>query len=180
MPFSLEEVLRRHLDEPPSLGFDCGRDTQNRYFYERAFNEQQQMLSATYLYYVSGMLASYVTVCMDAVVLGTRERPSSIPYKQVSALKLAQLGVDTRFQGQGLGAFVVAGVFAMASDAARQFGCRYVTLDSEPDLVEWYGALGFRINKVMQKQRIEATAGKRPLDELTVSMRFDLLDHSFY
>ena len=177
-PFSLEDVLRRHLDEPPSRGFDCGRDAQNRYLYDRAYDEQQQMLSATYLYYVSGILASYVTVCMDGVVLGTRERPVSIPYKQVSALKLAQLGVDAHFQGHGLGAFVVAGVFAMAGDAARQLGCRYVILDSKPDLVDWYSTLGFRINKVMQKQRIEAAAGKRNPAAVPVSMRFDLLDYS--
>jgi hypothetical protein len=61
----------------------------------------------------------------------------------------------------------------LALELSQRVGCRYVTLDAQPDLVEWYQRLGFKINRVIQKQRIEA-AGTRNPDEIPVSMRFDL------
>src|SRR3954454_7346300 len=99
---SIENVVIRLLDGPPEAGFDCGREDQNVFLYERAWEDQQEKASATYLYHVNGMLAGYATVCMDALPLGKRERGLRIRYKEVGALKLAQLGVDLRFQGRGL------------------------------------------------------------------------------
>jgi GNAT superfamily N-acetyltransferase len=170
---SLDDLAIRRLDGLPPLGFDCSRDAQTSFLYDRAWHDQQERLSTTYLYYVTGILAAYATVCMDALELGTRERLITIRYKMVSALKLAQLGVDRRFQGQGLGKLVVADVIALARDEAEKVGCRYVTLDAQPDLVRWYEGQGFKINKVMQKRRLDAAAARGP-SEIPVSMRFDL------
>lgn len=170
------DLIRRKLDGPPPVEFDCGRDAQSRYFHDRAWVDQQQWLTTTYVYYLDGVAAAFATVCMDSVMLGTREKSGSIPYKWVSSLKLAQLGVDVRFQRLGLGAYVVAGVLAHALDGSRQFGCRYLNLDAQPDLVAWYESQGFRINKIKQKERMQAAAGRRDLADLPVSMRFDLFD----
>src|SRR3712207_1975334 len=64
----------RKLDGAPPYGFDCGREDQNHFLYEHAWNDQQQQLSITYLYFVDGVFAAYATVCMDALPLGRRER----------------------------------------------------------------------------------------------------------
>lgn len=174
--FSTADLVRRRLDGPPPAEFDCGRDAQSRYFRDRAWFDQQQWLTTTYVYYLGGVAAAFATVCMDSVMLGTREKPVSIPYKWVSALKLAQLGVDVRFQRLGLGTHVVAGVLASALEGSRQFGCRYLNLDAQPDLVPWYESQGFKINKGKQKERVQAAAGRRAPADLPVSMRFDLFD----
>lgn len=110
---------------------------------------------------------------MDALVLGTREKPSALRYKNLAALKLAQLGVDHAFQHRGIGLTVVGDVIMLALDEAQRVGCRYVTLDAQPDLVGWYEGQGFEINRLIQNQRIAAAAG-RSADEIPVSMRFDL------
>jgi ribosomal protein S18 acetylase RimI-like enzyme len=89
-------------------------------------------------------------------------------------LKLAQLGVDQRFQGLGLGREVIADVVALAREAALRVGCRYVSLDAHPDLVGWYERHGFVVNKLHQKERIAAASGNADPTRLAVSMRFDL------
>jgi GNAT superfamily N-acetyltransferase len=171
---SLDDIVRRELDGPPPPGFDCGRDAQNRFLYNRALIDQQEWISTTYLYRAGGVVAAFFTACHDSIPLGTRERPRGIPYKDLGAIKLAQLGVDRRFQGMGLGHFVVAGMLSFARIEAMPPRCRYVTLDAEPDLLGWYVRQGFVVNKIVQKQRVEAAAGKRDPAELTISMRFDL------
>jgi GNAT superfamily N-acetyltransferase len=168
-----DDLVIRKLDGAPPAGFDCGREAQNRFLYDRAWFDQQQRVSTTYLYQSSGILAGYATVCMDALVLGTREKPEGLRYKNIASLKLLQLGVHRAFQNRGLGTLAVFDIVQLALRQFARVGCRYVTLDAQPDLAAWYQSLGFEINKVMQKQRITAAAGKAP-DEIPVSMRFDL------
>jgi ribosomal protein S18 acetylase RimI-like enzyme len=165
---SLDDLVIRKLDGPPPLGFDCGRDMQNQFLYERAWEDQRERLSVTYLYFVKGMFAAYATICMDSLELGTREKVFKIRYKYVSALKVAQLGVHRAFQGMGLGRLVVADMIAFAQEQAENVGCRYLSLDAQPDLVGWYEAQGFKRNKLMERA------------SHSVSMRFDIGDAATY
>jgi GNAT superfamily N-acetyltransferase len=166
-------LAKQRLEGPPPHGFDCQREAQNAFLYEWAWSDQRQRLTTTYVYHAAGELVAYTTVCMDAVVLGTREKPAALRYKNLAALKLAQLGVDHTRSGRGLGTLIIYDVVNFALEMSQRVGCRYVTLDAQPDLVEWYQRLGFKINRVIQKQRIEA-AGTRDPAEIPVSMRFDL------
>ena len=173
--FPTDEIVVRTLDGPVEAGFDCGREEQNRFLYERAWLDQEAQVSVTYLHYVQGILAAYATVCMDALPLGRREREPGVLYQDIGALKLAQLGVHLSFQGAGLGRLVVADVIALARDEAPRVGCRYVTLDAQPDLVPWYERRGFRRNLLRQDQRIlDAVKHGRDAERIAVSMRFDL------
>jgi GNAT superfamily N-acetyltransferase len=170
-----EDIAIRTLDGLPEPGFDCGRHDQNTFLYERAWPDQQEQVSVTYLYYVKGILAAYATVCMDSLPLARRERGLAIGYRDVSALKLAQLGVDRAFQGLGLGRFVVADAISLAREEAIRVGCRYLTLDAQPDLIDWYAGQGFKRNELRQEWRIaDALKHKRDPEAIAVSMRFDL------
>src|SRR3982751_5853020 len=102
-----DELAVRILDGPPDGGFDCGRAEQTDFLYERAWDDQQAWLSVTYLFYFRGILAAYSTVCTDSIPLARSERDPSIRYREVGAIKLAQLGVHRAFQGTGLGREVV-------------------------------------------------------------------------
>lgn len=171
-----EGIKGEWLEAPPPAGFDCARDAQNRFLYEHAWTDQEELLSMTYLYRVRQAVAAYATVRMTDLVLGTREKPRSVRYKHIGALHLAQLGVDRRFQREGLGRQVVGDVIGLGCELSEHVGCRYLSLDAQPDLVNWYEEQGFTINKVMQKQRIEQEGGKRMPGPLPVSMRFDLME----
>lgn len=162
------------LDGHPPLGFDCGRTEQNAFLYERAWADQQESLSTTYLFFTGGAFVAYATVLMDSLPLSRSER-GSIPYRNVSALKLAQVGVSQRAQGQGIGTAVVGFALQLAEEVRERVACRYVTLDAQPDLLDWYGRLGFRQNRLRQQERVEdAVRHERDPGQIPVSMRFDL------
>jgi GNAT superfamily N-acetyltransferase len=170
------EPLRaaRLAGSPPST-FDCGRDEQNEHLHWRAWEDQQQRLSTTYLLDRSGLSAGYVTVCMDSLPLARGEREPAIRYQHVSALKLAQLGIDLRFQDMGIGTEAVSFVVRLASRVGDQVGCRYVTLDAQADLEPWYARQGFVPNQLQQLQRREdAIRHRRDPERIAVSMRSDL------
>lgn len=169
------EVYVRKLDGMPPYGFDCGRHEQNRFLHEFAWEDQTELLSTTYLFYLKGICASYATLFMDSIPLGRHERGLSIRYKSVSALKLGQLGVDSRFQGSGLGKHVVGYAVNVARDESQRVGCRYLTLDAQPDLVQWYEQQGFVRNLLRQDERIQdALRHRRDPEGIAVSMRLDL------
>jgi ribosomal protein S18 acetylase RimI-like enzyme len=171
----VEDIAFRRLDGPPEHGFDCGRPEQTMFLYERALADQEAQLSVTHLYYVQGILGAYATVCMDALPLGRREREPAMRFQEVGALKLAQLGVSLTFQGMGLGRFVVGDVISRAQGESERVGCRYVTLDAQPDLVGWYERLGFQRNTLRQDRRLQdALAHGRDPASIAVSMRYDL------
>ena len=67
-----QSLTSSKLDDPPLFSFDCGRSEQNEFFLGRAWADQQDSLSTTYLYYVSGLVAAYATVLMDSLALDRR------------------------------------------------------------------------------------------------------------
>ncbi|HEU4560596.1 MAG TPA: GNAT family N-acetyltransferase [Longimicrobium sp.] len=163
------------LDGPLFGPFDCGRSEQNEFLYEWAWKDQMERLSTTYVMDVGGMMAGFVTVCMDALPLSRSERGPDIRYRYVSALKLAQLGVDRRFQGTGLGREAVRLTLGLAERVGEQVGCRYVTFDAHPDLENWYASLGFLRNRIRHEERVaDAKLHQRDPDSIPVSMRYDL------
>jgi len=171
----MDAIDVERLEGPPPGTFDCGREEQNRHLHDQAWQNQQKRLSTTSLLTVHGMPAAFVTVCMDALPLSRQERGTTIPYRWVGSLKLAQLGVDQRFQGAGLGRWAVSLAIQLAYDVGQHVGCRYVTLDAQPDLESWYGAQGFVRNELHQQQRKDdAVLHRRDPERIPISMRFDL------
>lgn len=165
----------RIINGQPSTGFDCGREAQNRFLYERAWRDAKAGVTVTYLFFVTGLLAGYVSLMMDRIALGPSEKPKGVSWRLIPAIKIAQLAVDRRFAGRGLGRVLVGFAYAYAMRARRGVGCRFVTLDAEPELVAWYGSLGFQPNVEEQDaRRAHAAATGRDPDALPISMRFDL------
>jgi GNAT superfamily N-acetyltransferase len=172
-----DDLEMRTLDGPPPAGFDCGADDQDRFLYERAWADACQGISVTHVLYVKGIAAAYVTLLSDRIQLGPKEKPKGVTYQFVPALKVGQLAVDRRFAGRGLGRYLVGFAVELATQFRGVFGCRYITLDAEPRLLPWYESQGFKRNIEEQRhRRALAEARGRPVDELAVSMRFDLRD----
>ncbi|HEU4556478.1 MAG TPA: hypothetical protein VFS20_01470 [Longimicrobium sp.] len=116
---------------------------------------------------------------MDGLSLAYRERGVHIRYETVGATKLAQLGVDVRFQGRRLGERILADVAGLAGNLSNQLGCRFVTVDARSGLESWYQRNHFKRNKLMQKRRIALALEKhRDPQLLPVSMRFDIGNRS--
>ena len=178
-PWGLDDLEMCVLTGQPPAGFDCGADEQNRFLYGRAWRDQKKGVTVTHVLSIKGMTAAYVTLMMDRVALGPEEKPKGVTYRFLGAMKAAQLAVDRKFAGYGLGTYVVSYVVEYARTLRRLVGCRLVTLDAEPHLVGWYEAMGFRRNHEEQeyRRRLAAEMG-RDVACIPVSMRFDLRDAS--
>ena len=174
-PWGFDDMEMRLLDGKPPEGFDCGRDEQNRFLYERARRDAKKGVTVTHLLFIKGVLAAYVTLTMDRLVLGPTEKPKGVSYRVLGAMKIAQLAVDRRFTGHGLGQYIVSFVVEYAISMRALVGCRYITLDAEQSVIGWYERIGFVRNLEEQAARRQLAADMgRDVDEIPVSMRFDL------
>lgn len=173
----IEEIELFPMEGQPSPGFKCSREEQNVFLYERAYDEQVDGFSVTYLAFYKGIHAGFLTVAMDAIALQTKEKPrSDVKLVRLPAMKIVQLAVSESLEGQGLGKALVALGVGIALEVRRQVGCRYVTVDAKPDLVEWYADQEFKRNKIDRKEKEErAREHGLDIDEMPVSMRMDLL-----
>lgn len=171
-----DDLELRPLDTPP-LEFDCGRPEQDEYLLEYAVDDQNAGVSRTYLAFIKGIVAGYVTVSADSLRLYSRERPSDVRFPSVPALKIGQLGVAERWQGCGLGKRLIHACIILAQDLSEHVGLRYVTVDAKTDVVDLYLHLGFKRNKLEASDRRERDEA-RGLDpeESPVSLRFDIRD----
>lgn len=174
-PWELHDLEMRVIDGQPPAGFDCGREAQNTFLYSRSWRDAKAGVTVTHLLSVKGVLAAYVTLMTDRIALGPEEKPRGVTWRLVPAVKIAQLAVDRRFAGRGLGRFLVGYVVEHARTLRAFVGCRLITLDAEPEMVGWYESMGFRRNLEEQEHRarLAAEMGREP-DTLPRSMRFDL------
>ncbi|MBV9109384.1 MAG: GNAT family N-acetyltransferase [Gemmatimonadetes bacterium] len=174
-PFTEADLEMRILEGPPPEGFECNAEAQNRYLYDRARRDQRKSVSVTHLLFVKGIFAAYITLTADRIMLGPNEKPRGASYHIVPAMKIAQLAVDKSFAGLGLGKFLIGYAIEQATTMRAVIGCRYVTLDAEPHLIQWYEDQGFIQNQEEQvfRENLARERG-RPVGDLPASMRFDL------
>lgn len=164
------------LDGTPPYDFRCSREEQNVFLRERAWTEQEDGFSVTYLAHLNGVTVGFMTLAMDAIVLQTSEKPrSEIRLVRFPAVKVAQLAIHENWERRGLGQKLVALAAGIALDLRARVGCRYLTVDAKPDVVGWYRSLEFKVNKEERKARERrATERHVPVESLPVSMRLDL------
>jgi GNAT superfamily N-acetyltransferase len=127
--------------------FSCGQPELDRFFEHYAGQNQFKLhLAVTYVAVVEGRLAGFATVSVASMERGSvpsarlRRRLPSYP---LPVLRLARLGVDTRFQGLGVGRSLLRHVLSLAVEQRTKLGCVGVVTDAKPAAVAFYEALGF-------------------------------------
>lgn len=162
-------VLFARLSEdefPDILQFDCNDEEMNRFLKEEAYEEQRMGMNSTILLYYKGTLAAFCSICCDSIPLNDSERQEeniSVRYK-VPAIKIARLGRDVRFRGQGFGRFLINYVKDMAFRlSTTQLGVRFITVDAYLNKVDYYASNGFIRNEEIHRKG-------------NVSMRADIFD----
>lgn len=164
------------LESAAPMDFRCARAEQNDFLHSRSVSDQAEGFSVTYLGHFQGVAVSFMTLAMDAIKLQTSEKPrSDIKIVRFPAVKVAQLGVDERWDRRGIGRHMISLAVAIALELRGRIGCRYLTVDAKADVVSWYQSQEFKINKIARKER-ERIAAERQVakDSLPLSMRLDL------
>jgi GNAT superfamily N-acetyltransferase len=99
----------------------------------------------------------YATLmCSEITLNGLKRLGESSNYKRYDtfpAIKLARLAVDKSLQGRGYGALLVNTAIAIAKDYIMpNVGCRFFTVDSKRDAVNFYEKIGFMLLESKENQ----------------------------
>jgi predicted GNAT family N-acyltransferase len=141
------EPLAKHHDR---AGFSCGVESLDNYLKTQASQDMRRKANAVFVLVPENgptQIAGYFTLCAYGLAPGTIPEPAQkhIPrYPMVSATLLGRLAVSTEFQGQGLGAILLAKALAKAYDSAAQVGSSMVVVDAiDERAAKFYAAHGF-------------------------------------
>lgn len=126
--------------------FDCGAPVLNRWLREHAGQSERRDTARTYLAVDStDELGGYVSLCVaqiDALDLGAPGLSDRYP---ISAIRLAQLAVDLRHQGRGLGSYLLAQAVRLAHEVMERAAFQVLVVDAlDGDVAGFYARWGFR------------------------------------
>jgi GNAT superfamily N-acetyltransferase len=116
----------------PRAAFSSGQPAVDAWLAERAWQNQEKHLSVTrVLLDPRGVIAGYYTLATGQVDLGELppELAKKLPRRAVPVAVLAWLGVDRRFQGQGLGTRLLAQALGDCHRAGKAFAFVAVIID---------------------------------------------------
>jgi GNAT superfamily N-acetyltransferase len=165
----IEPLTREHNRK----SFDCGNEEVTRFLREKAMQDHERDLSRTMVLIEPEespkRIIGYHTLVMTQVK--QEEIPNDRPRitRGIPVILLGQLGVDTKFQGQGLGDILLMDVQARTDEISRKVGIRALMLDARNErLAEWYEKHDFiRFPQSLRMfKRIEEIRKLNLLDEI--------------
>lgn len=116
--------------------FDCGVDEVNNWLRAQAWQAQQKNLSSTtVLVDGSGVIAGFYTIAISTVdfSLLSEGLAKGLPKRLLPVMTFAWLGVDKKFQGQGLGERLLADALLRCQQAGELAGFIGVVVDCLSD-----------------------------------------------
>lgn len=141
------EPLGKHHDR---AGFHCGEESLDLYLKTQAAQDMRRKANAVFVLAPvnsPSRIAGYFTLCAYGLSPGAvpdAARKHIPRYPMVSATLLGRLAVATDFQGQGLGAILLARALAKAYQSAAQVGSSMVVVDAINErAAKFYASHGF-------------------------------------
>ena len=142
-----DEIRVRRLESRDDRsGFRSGNIDLDRFFQRYAGQNQfRHHIGTTYVAVKGDQIVGFTTVssgelAAEAVTKTIRRR---LPAYPAPILRLARLAVDERFQGHGIGRFLLRSMLELALEMRDRVGCVGVVVDAKADAIEFYNALGF-------------------------------------
>lgn len=125
-----------------------------------------------------GRLLGYVTLALSQIKLTARERRGSdgleeVPQGDFGAIRVAMIGVDKAFLGQGHGKALLDAAVLHTARINREVSVRFLIADTVKTQTDWYGRQGFVENRAKAEvERLGRVAERTGI--AAVSMRLDL------
>ena len=120
-----------------------------------ALNEQNQLLNTTHLLINDrNELVGFVSLCNDSLYLAedSRNKFKTI-YASVPAIKIARLGINSKYQGQGYGEQLLKYSLYKSIKMCDISGVSFITLDCYKHRESYYEKFGFSKTDVQPKAR---------------------------
>lgn len=135
----IEPLTRRHNRKL----FDCNDADVTGFLREKALQDQERDLSRTTVL-VDPKESTTAIIGYHTLVL-TQVRQEEIPNDRpritrgIPVILLGQIGIDVKFQGQGLGDLLLTDVQARVDEISQKIGIRALMLDARDErLAKWY------------------------------------------
>ena len=148
-PLPLDELCVEYLRESHDVSFfDCSNEDLNDFLKSDAKKSQEDLISRTYLCLWQNSILGYLTLVTDTIEVKLIEKDDCVdgyPYPRYPSIKIARLAVDERFEGCGIGRFLLLWATGKVYQLSNEVGCRYITLDSKRESLGFYEKFGFKL-----------------------------------
>ncbi len=130
-PRRIEKLRRDHAVE----NVDCGREELNQFLIRYAWANQQANASQTYVALIDNIVIGFYTLTVGAAAYeGAPERlAKGLARHPIPIMLLARLGVDKRWQGQGVGKGLLRDALQRTVQAADIAGIRAFVVHAKDD-----------------------------------------------
>lgn len=147
-PLPLDELRVEYLRESHNVSFfHCSNDDLNDFLKEDAKKSQEDLISRTFLCLWQDCILGYLTLVTDTIEVKLIEKDDGVdsyPYPRYPSIKIARLAVEERFEGSGIGRFLLFWATGKVYQLSNEVGCRYITLDSNANLLAFMKNLGLK------------------------------------
>lgn len=129
--------------------FDCGRPALNQYLVQNAAQHEARNVTRTFCGEQDGALFGYYALTNASVDVSALSpevvKKYKLPTHLLPVVRLARLAVDIRFQGKGLGQFLMIDALSRVIRVAESSGCIGLIVDAKDDKAAgFYEDFGFR------------------------------------
>lgn len=116
---------------------------------------QKERHGITYIFSYRRRKIGYVTLAMSSIE-AIRLDPDDITAIHLifyPCLLIGRLAVDNEFRHQKVGTYLAFWSTGFAMALSTKVGCRYMVLETEESKIRFYSRCGFRIGKVLERDR---------------------------
>lgn len=142
----IEIVTIKDITDKQQKGFSCGVAALDDYFKQFAKGNHTKNIGKTFVLMVDNVIAGYYTTSMGSVDFFSLpdEFSANFPKYPIPIARIARLAVDTKKQGQGWGAFLLADALNRIRDASSLIAAFGVVVDAKDEKAKaFYMKFGF-------------------------------------
>ena len=135
-----EFVIEKLSEEHCTKRFDCKNSTINNYLRINALIDNKLKKSNSQVLLQNGEIIAYFTLGITDFNLKNDESDIFDYY----CINLEYIGVDEKYQHQGIGTKLLDYVIMQIQPIAEYIGSRFFVLDALLEKIKWYESIGFQ------------------------------------
>jgi len=122
--------------------FNCGNDDVNDYLKNKASIQEEEKITKIFVIHKDNIIIAYSAIFCSHLYFRLPDQETEF---RVPGVCIGQLGVDTEFQGKGLGKILVQHAISLANKISNYSGCRIIYVDAYDNAIDYYKNLRFHL-----------------------------------
>ena len=127
-----EEIMKK-------LDFDCGDEDLNDFIHNDALKHLYEDLAVTYLCVIDEIVLGFVSISNASIKISKKDKKEmEYKYPEFPSVRVGRLAIDKKYEGKGIGSYIIDWVFGKCEDMGYEVGIRFVSVDAYKDVVGFY------------------------------------------